>query len=93
MKNSFSGMSNLQGNFHLKLDFQNVDQHTGGKWLIHDTKHSKDNRLESWEYSSSVYKFYLKWRMVTWSIYYFNRRSRGRNIPGGEELQNQNYLD
>ena len=27
-------MSNLQ-NYYFKLDFQKVDQHTGGKWLIH----------------------------------------------------------
>ena len=27
----------------LKFDFQKVDQHAGGKWLIHDTKHRKDN--------------------------------------------------
>ena len=27
-------MSNLQTHYHFKLDFQKVDQHTGGKWLI-----------------------------------------------------------
>ena len=32
-------MSNLQPNCCLKVDFQKVDQHTGYKWLIHDTKH------------------------------------------------------
>ena len=42
-------MSNLQTHCHFKLDFQQVDQHTGGKWLIHDTKHGKDNQLESLE--------------------------------------------
>ena len=31
----------------LKFDFQKVDQHAGGKWLIHDTKHSKDNQLQN----------------------------------------------
>ena len=30
-------MSNLQPNCCLKFDFQKVDQHAGGKWLIHDT--------------------------------------------------------
>ena len=39
-------MSNLQLNCCLKLDFQKVDQHAGGKWLIH-TKRHKDNRLQS----------------------------------------------
>ena len=40
-------MSNLQPNCCLKLDFQKVDQHAGGKWLIHDTKRRKDNQLQS----------------------------------------------
>ena len=30
-----------------KFDFQKVDQHAGGKWLIHDTKRRKDNQLQS----------------------------------------------
>ena len=28
-------MSNLQTYYHVKLDFQKVDQYTGCKWLIH----------------------------------------------------------
>ena len=27
-----------------KFDYQKVDQHAGGKWLIHDTKRRKDNQ-------------------------------------------------
>ena len=42
-----SSMSNLQPNWYLKIDFQKVDQHAGGKWLIHDTKRRKDNQLQS----------------------------------------------
>ena len=38
---------NLQPNCCLKIDFQKVDQHAGGKWLIHDTKRRKDNQLQS----------------------------------------------
>ena len=49
MKKLFSIMSNLQTHYHFKLDFQKVDQHTGGKWLIHSTQHSKDNQLQSLE--------------------------------------------
>ena len=41
-------MSNLQTYYHFKLDFQNVDQHTGGR-LIHGTKRRKDNQLQSLE--------------------------------------------
>ena len=40
-------MSNLQPNYCLKFDFQKVDQHAGGTWLIHDTKRRKDNQLQS----------------------------------------------
>ena len=39
-------MSNLQIQYYFKLDFQILDQHTGGKWLIHGTKHHKDNQLQ-----------------------------------------------
>ena len=35
--------------YHFKLDFQKVDQHTGGKWLIHSIKHCTDNELQSLE--------------------------------------------
>ena len=31
----------------LKIRFPKVDQHAGGKWLIHDTKRRKDNQLQS----------------------------------------------
>ena len=40
-------MSNPQSNCCLKIDFQKVDQHAGGKWLIHDTKRRKYNQLQS----------------------------------------------
>ena len=40
-------MSNLQPNCCLKIDFQKVDQHAGGKLFIHDNKHRKDNQLQN----------------------------------------------
>ena len=43
MKKLFYTVSNLQTHHHFKRDFQNVDEHAGGKWLIHGTKHRKDN--------------------------------------------------
>ena len=49
MKKLFSIVSNLQTHYNFKLDFQKVDQHTGSKWLIHGTKHRKDNPLQSME--------------------------------------------
>ena len=39
----------LQTYYHFKLHFQKVDQHTGGKWLIHGPKRRKDNQLQSLE--------------------------------------------
>ena len=42
-------MSYLQTHYHFKLDFQNMDQHTGGKWLIHGTNHHKHNQLQRLE--------------------------------------------
>ena len=47
-KKLFSFMSNLQTYYHFKFDFQKVDQHTGGKWLIHGTKPHKDNSCKAW---------------------------------------------
>ena len=47
---SFSLMSNLQTYYQFKLDFQKVDQHAGGKWLIHGTKRHKDTQLQSMEW-------------------------------------------
>ena len=40
--------SNLR-TYYFKLDFQKVDQHKWGKWLIHGTKRRKDNQLQSLE--------------------------------------------
>ena len=42
-------MPNLQTCYHFKIDFQKVDQHTWGKWLINGTKRHKDNQLQSLE--------------------------------------------
>ena len=42
-------MSNLQTYDNFKLDFQDMDQDTGGKWLIRSTKQCKDNQLQSLE--------------------------------------------
>ena len=47
-KKLFPLTSNLQ-TYYFKLNFQKVDQHTGGKWLTHGTKRRKDNQLQSLE--------------------------------------------
>ena len=45
----FSIMSELQTHYHFKIDFQNEDQHTGGKWLIQSTKRDNGDQLQSLE--------------------------------------------
>ena len=47
-------MPNLQPSCCLKIDFQKVDQHAGGKCLIHDTKRHKDNQLQSLKLPSRI---------------------------------------
>ena len=55
-------MSNLQTYmyYHFKLDFQKVDQHTGGKWVILGTKRRKDNQLQSLEHPGRECKHDIK---------------------------------
>ena len=36
----------LQTHYHFKLNFNYMDQPTGGKWLIQGTKHRKDKHLQ-----------------------------------------------
>ena len=54
MAKLFSIMSNIQSYLHFKLYFQKMDQHAGGKWLIHGTKRHKDNQLQSLELPCSI---------------------------------------
>ena len=42
MQKKISIISNLQTNYYFKFNFPKLDQHAGGKWLIHGTKHRKD---------------------------------------------------
>ena len=49
-------MSKLQPNCCSKVDLQNVDKYTGGKWLIHDTKRHKDNQLQSLKLPCRIFK-------------------------------------
>ena len=84
--------------FTYPLSFQTripkVDQHTGGKWLIHGTKHRKDNQLQSLELSlQNILDGNLNMTQrspkVTCSGRYSDGMSRGKNIQGGVHLQNQ----
>ena len=48
-------MSQLQTYYNFKLYFQKVYQQTGGKWLIHGTKHRQDNQLQSLELPCRIF--------------------------------------
>ena len=48
-------MSSIQPNCCLKFDFQKLDQHAGGKWLINETKRRKDNHLQSLKLPCRIY--------------------------------------
>ena len=54
--------------FTYPLSFQTripkVDQHTGGKWLIHGTKHRKDNQLQSLISDMILFNYYHIWIIV-----------------------------
>ena len=60
-------MSNLQNYYHSKLDFQKVNQLTGGKWVIYGIKRRKDNQLQSLEI--------LHWWLCIWC-------TRNRHMDG-----------
>ena len=79
-------MSNIQPNCCLKFDFQKVDQHAGGKWLIHDTKRRKGNQLQAWnspaDYPSWVARCDIKGCVSTVLNPIFSKKVQGQKHPG-----------
>ena len=80
-------MSNLQPNCCLKFDFQKVDQHAGGKWLIHDTKRRKDNQLQSLKLPCRISKLSsyicdIKGSVSTVLNPIFSKNVQGQKHPG-----------
>ena len=63
-----SSMPYLQPNWCLKIDFQKVDQHVGGKWLIHDTKRRKDNQLQSLKLPCRISELSIGSNMLPWAV-------------------------
>ena len=63
-----------------------MDQHTGGRWLIHGTKHHKDNQLESLElpaeYPSIESKHDIKESEGNMFNPIFKGNVQGRKHPG-----------
>ena len=48
-----------------EINFQKVDQYTGGKWLIHGIKQHKDNQFQSLGFPSRIsYLRILIWHMI-----------------------------
>ena len=48
-------MLNLQTRYHLKLDFQRADQHTGSKWLIHNMWRNVKAKVSDVEMSKNLW--------------------------------------
>ena len=64
MKKLFFIMPHLPTHNLFKLDFPQVDQHTGGQWLIHGTKRRKDNQLYPLsDPKLSSFKITVQWEM------------------------------
>ena len=78
-------MLNVQTYYHFKLDFQNADQHTGGKWLIHGTKR-RNNQCKAWnspvEYRSRECKHDIKESKDNMFNTIFNENVQGQKHPG-----------
>ena len=85
-----------KAHYRFKLDFQNIDLHTGGKWFIHGTKHRETISCKAWkppvEYPSRECKHDIKESEGNLFNQYSKGMSRGRNIQGVIHLQNKNYL-
>ena len=79
-------MSNLHPNCCLKFDFQKVDQHAGGKWLIHDTKRRRTISCKAWnspaEYPSWVVRCDIKGSVCTVLNPIFSKKVQGQKHPG-----------
>ena len=78
-------MSNLQPNCWLEFDFRKVDQHAGGKWLIHDTKRRKDNQLQSLKLPCRISKLSSKmWHKGVGTVLnpIFSKKVQGQKHPG-----------
>ena len=88
-------MWNLQ-TYYFKLDFQNVDQHTGGKWLIHGTKRRKDNQLQSLElpveYPSRECKHDIKEFKGNMPNPIFKENVQGQKNPGSSAFAEPELL-
>ena len=79
-------MSNLQSNCWLKFYFQKVDQHAGGKWLIHDTNAARTISCKAWnspaEYPSWVVRCDIKGFVSTVLNPIFSKKVQGQKHPG-----------
>ena len=77
----------------MELDFQKVGQKVGGKWLIHVTKHHKDNQLQGLELSCTIHSINSNHDIKESNGNMFNSIFKGYvlggNIQEDEHLHNQ----
>ena len=89
-------MSNSQTYYNFKLVFQKVDEHTGGKWLIHGTKRRKDNQCKAWnspvEYPSRECKRYVKESESNMFITIFKEKIHEQKYEGSCAFEKQVLL-
>ena len=83
-------MSKLQNNCCLNVDFEKVNKHTRGKWLIQDTKRRKDYQLQSLKLPCRISKFssYMWHKGVRWYYVesYILKGGPGQKHPGRWEI-------
>ena len=83
-------MTNLQPNCCLKVDFQKVDQHAGGKWLIHKPNAARTISCKAWnspaEYPSWVARCDIKGSGGTVLNPIFWKKVQGQKHPGRWEI-------
>ena len=80
-------MLNLQAHYHIKLDFQKVDQHTGDKWLIHGTKHHKTISCKAWDFPAEYPNIESKRDIKESESNIFNPECK-RNVQGWKHINN-----
>ena len=87
---------NLLPKFCLNVDFIKVDQYTKDKWFIHDTTHSKENHLQSWnspvKYPSWVARCDTKGSDGSMLNPIFLKKVQGQKHPGRWEIAEPKIL-
>ena len=87
-------MSNLQTNYHFQLDLKEMEQHTGGKWLINSIKRYPSFNMSRAETSRELCIFaepelpsYRGPKRVA------QKQKYGQNIPNNNHINHEETCD